>query len=179
MHFLFLDPLLLLIHWLLPIQMSMHGRNADAGGVKKGWGRYGLERWQWIVAKITRHCRQFTSSMPRMHFWVFAISVAIPSPWKIECNKADEVSWKLLYASYNWTRNKEFSLQKKKLQLNMRKILARKYGRGVGAVFAVLQICNKSVPPSSVVPWRKTHPDLCLKATWLRVWYSGDESETD
>ena len=111
--FLFLDPLILLIHWLLPIQMSMHGRNADAVGVKKGWGRYGLERWPWIVAKITRHCRQFTSSMPRMHFWVFAISVAIPSPWKTECNKADEVSWKLLYASYNWTRNKEFSLQKK------------------------------------------------------------------
>ena len=60
--FLFLDPLILLIHWLLPIQMSMHGRNADAGGVKKGWGRYGLERWPWIVAKITRHCRQFISS---------------------------------------------------------------------------------------------------------------------
>ena len=181
MHFLFLDPLLLLIHWLLPIQMSMHGRNADAGGVKKGWGRYGLERWPWIVAKITRHCRQFISSSAA-HALLSLLRDqcrhSLPHE-KLNATVLTRSHESFLYASYNWTRNKEFSLQKKKLQLNMRKILARKYGRGVGAVFAVLQICNKSVPPSSVVPWRKTHPDLCLKATWLRVWYSGDESETD
>lgn len=135
------------IPWLLSIHMNMHG-NADAVRVKRCGERHGLERRQWTLAKITRHCCQFISScILCMHFWVFSIDQC-RHPLSMQNQKRQ--CWRGL------------------MKTCVRKIQAQKYGRGSGAVFSVVQNLQQKLLALTELD---AESDRAVQSTDYREWY--------